>query len=66
LNDNSIEGLEHKILPVFSVQFHPEGAPGPTDTEYLFDKFISIMRKTQVAAVAVTTEVTAEAEAEAV
>jgi carbamoyl-phosphate synthase small subunit len=51
LNDNSIEGIEHKILPVFSVQFHPEGAPGPTDTEYLFDKFISIMRKAEAEAV---------------
>jgi carbamoyl-phosphate synthase small subunit len=51
LNDNSIEGLEHKILPVFSVQFHPEGAPGPTDTEYLFDKFINIMRRAEVEAV---------------
>ncbi|MDP4178074.1 MAG: glutamine-hydrolyzing carbamoyl-phosphate synthase small subunit [Bacillota bacterium] len=43
LNDNTVEGMRHKELPVFSVQFHPEGAPGPTDTGYLFDKFIELM-----------------------
>ena len=45
LNDGTVEGIRHKTLPVFSVQFHPEGAPGPTDSSYLFDKFISIMGK---------------------
>lgn len=44
LNDNTIEGIKHATLPVFSVQFHPEGAPGPIDTTYLFDKFIESMR----------------------
>lgn len=43
LNDKTVEGMKHKTLPVFSVQFHPEGAPGPWDTEYLFDKFMEIM-----------------------
>ncbi|MHC1684557.1 MAG: glutamine-hydrolyzing carbamoyl-phosphate synthase small subunit [Clostridiaceae bacterium] len=43
LNDNTVEGMKHETLPVFSVQFHPEGAPGPEDSEYLFDKFIALM-----------------------
>lgn len=45
LNDSTIEGMKHKTLPVFSVQFHPEGAPGPEDSAYLFDKFISFMKE---------------------
>jgi carbamoyl-phosphate synthase small subunit len=39
LNDNSIEGVKHKTKPFFSVQFHPEACPGPTDTEWLFERF---------------------------
>ncbi len=39
LNDESVEGIKHKELPFFAVQFHPEAAPGPTDTEWLFEKF---------------------------
>ena len=43
LFDKSIEGIEHKYLPIFSVQFHPEASPGPTDTCYLFDKFYDLI-----------------------
>ena len=43
LNDRTCEGMEHKELPLFSVQYHPEASPGPHDAEPLFDKFISHM-----------------------
>jgi len=39
LNDRSVEGLRHKELPAFSVQYHPEAAPGPHDAAYLFERF---------------------------
>jgi carbamoyl-phosphate synthase small subunit len=43
LYDGTVEGLEHIERPVFSVQYHPEAAPGPHDSLYLFDRFISLM-----------------------
>ena len=45
LNDNTLEGLVHKKLPLFSVQYHPEASPGPHDATYLFDRFIEMMEK---------------------
>ncbi|MBW1974467.1 MAG: glutamine-hydrolyzing carbamoyl-phosphate synthase small subunit [Deltaproteobacteria bacterium] len=45
LNDETLEGLEHKDIPVFSVQYHPEAAPGPHDASYLFDRFIALIDK---------------------
>ena len=45
LNDNSLEGMRHTKFPAFSVQYHPEHAPGPHDAIYLFDRFIDMMRK---------------------
>ena len=44
LNDGSNEGLEHVSMPWFSVQFHPEGNGGPSDTEFFFDRFAAMMR----------------------
>jgi carbamoyl-phosphate synthase small subunit len=43
LNDNTLEGLRHRSLPLFSVQYHPEAAPGPHDSHYLFKDFVQMM-----------------------
>ena len=46
-NDGTNEGIKHENLPFFSVQFHPEATPGPTDTTWLFDYFLSKIHKSQ-------------------
>ena len=43
MNDGSNEGIRHKTMPWFSAQFHPEACSGPTDTEWMFDKFVSLV-----------------------
>jgi carbamoyl-phosphate synthase small subunit len=43
LNDQTVEGLAHKTLPLFSVQYHPESSPGPHDARYLFRRFVELM-----------------------
>lgn len=45
LNDGSVAGIEHESLPFFSVQFHPEAAPGPEDTKWLFQKFFKLLER---------------------
>ncbi len=45
LNDQTVEGICHKQLPVFSVQHHPEASPGPHDSQYLFQRFVDLMEQ---------------------
>jgi carbamoyl-phosphate synthase small subunit len=45
LNDGSVEGLAHRELPLFSVQYHPEGCPGPQDNQYVFERFLAMVEK---------------------
>ncbi|MBN2318229.1 MAG: glutamine-hydrolyzing carbamoyl-phosphate synthase small subunit [Acidobacteria bacterium] len=45
LNDQTLEGMRHRSLPAFSVQYHPEASPGPHDSHYLFEEFIKLMMK---------------------
>jgi carbamoyl-phosphate synthase small subunit len=43
LNDGTVEGLRHKELPIFSIQYHSEASPGPLDNTYLFRQFVEMM-----------------------
>ncbi len=45
LNDDTVEGLEHRSLPVMSIQYHSEASPGPRDNEYLFDRFLDMIER---------------------
>jgi carbamoyl-phosphate synthase small subunit len=45
LNDQTLEGLRHTSLPLFSVQYHPEASPGPHDSAYLFERFVKMMEE---------------------
>jgi carbamoyl-phosphate synthase small subunit len=47
LNDNTVEGVAHRELPIFSVQYHSEDSPGPMDNRYLFDKFIDMIKNSK-------------------
>ncbi|MGQ9823703.1 MAG: glutamine-hydrolyzing carbamoyl-phosphate synthase small subunit [Desulfotomaculales bacterium] len=47
LNDQTVEGIRHRYLPVFSVQYHPEASPGPQESAYIFDEFTELMRAFQ-------------------
>lgn len=43
INDKTVEGVRHRAYPAFSVQFHPDAAPGPHDASYLFDEFLDMI-----------------------
>ncbi len=45
LNDGTVEGMAHMTRPLFTVQYHPEAAPGPQESAYLFDKFVALMEE---------------------
>ena len=47
LNDNTVEGIRHKSLPVITIQYHSEASPGPLDNEYMFDRFMDMIDNTE-------------------
>jgi carbamoyl-phosphate synthase small subunit len=48
LNDQTVEGIRHLEIPAFSVQYHPEAAPGPHDAHYLFHRFVEMMEEFRI------------------
>jgi len=46
LNDDTVEGMRHRTHPIFSVQYHPEAAPGPLDSSHLFRRFYDLVAET--------------------
>lgn len=44
VNDDSVEGMKHKVLPILSVQYHPEASPGPLESSYIFDDFLEMIK----------------------
>jgi carbamoyl-phosphate synthase small subunit len=51
LNDRCVEGMRHKTLPIVSVQYHPEAAPGPHDAQHHFTRFIKLMEQSRASVV---------------
>ena len=47
MNDNTVEGLKHRELPILAIQYHSEASPGPWDNTYLFDKFIEMVEESK-------------------
>ena len=47
LNDNTVEGLSHRDMPLFTIQYHSEASPGPRDNEYIFDKFLAMIAEVE-------------------
>jgi carbamoyl-phosphate synthase small subunit len=44
LNDQTVEGLRHRDMPIMTIQYHSEASPGPHDSEYLFDRFVGLIQ----------------------
>ena len=45
LNDGTVEGLRHRNMPLFTIQYHSEASPGPRDNEYIFDEFLAMVKE---------------------